>query len=228
MNTKLQSCAAYGGLAFVVFATLGWWIIAGMLPPISPATDAAGVAAFYQTNTGTIRFGLVIGMVSTALTLPWVALLALHMRRTEGDFPILSITQAVSGAVTSIILLVPFVLWSVAAFRPERSPELIQLTNDFAWMLIVMTFGPFFVQIGSVGLAILLDKNSPSVFPRWIGYFNIWVAVIAVPGALITFFKSGPFAWNGIIAFWLPLLVFMAWYIVMFIGLRGAIKSSAS
>ena len=95
-------------------------------------------------------------------------------------------------------------------------------------MLIVMTFGPFFVQLMSIGLAILLDKNSRPVFPRWVAYFNIWVAVLFIPGVLITFFKSGPFAWNGILAFWLPLVVFFAWYFVMFAILLRVIKEQAA
>lgn len=45
----------------------------------------------------------------------------------------------------------------------------------------------------------------------------------SLPGGLVTFFKSGPFAWNGILAFWLPLTVFGIWYGVMFMLLRKAI-----
>ena len=224
MNTKLQTVAAFCGVGFVAFATFGWWTIAGMIPPISPALGPEEVAAFYQTNTGAIRFGVVIGMISGALTIPWIALIAVHMQRAEGPMPILSVCQVVAGAVTVVILLLPFVLWTVAAYRPDRAPELIQLTSDFGWMLIVMTFGPFFVQLMSIGLAILLDKNVEPIFPRWVAYFNIWVAVLFIPGVLITFFKSGPFAWNGILAFWLPLVVFFAWYFVMFVVLLRVIK----
>ena len=203
-------------------------LIAGMLPPISPSLDALSVASFYQTNTGTLRTGILIGMISVAFTIPWIAVIAVHMKRAEGPMPLFTIMQVVAGAVTVVILLVPFVIWTAAAFRPDRAPELIQLLNDFGWLLIVMTFGPFFVQLVSIGLAILFDKNDKPVFPRWLAYFNIWVAVLFIPGALITYFKSGPFAWNGILAFWLPLAVFMGWYLVMFFALLKVIKEQPS
>ncbi|MGR8948077.1 MAG: hypothetical protein ACU84Q_08525 [Gammaproteobacteria bacterium] len=225
MNSNLQVVAAYCGIAFVAFLTLGLWTVAGMFPPTAPALGPEEVAAIYQAGAGQLRLGLLIGMISAAFTIPWIALIAIYMARAEGGrFPILSITQCVAGAVTVVILLFPFVFWTVAAYRPERSPELIQLFSDLGWMLIVMTFGPFFVQLVSIGLAILLDRNAQPIFPRWTAYFNIWVAVLFIPGALITFFESGPFAWNGILAFWLPLAVFFGWYFVMFAVLLKVIK----
>jgi hypothetical protein len=224
MNSRLQVACAWCGIGFVAFATLGWWIIAGMLPPISPALDAASVAAFYQANTGVLRTGILIGMISCALTIPWIAVVAVHMKRAEGDTPVLTVVQIVAGTVTVVILTFPFVIWTAAAFRPERAPELVQLLNDFGWIMIVMTFPPFFTQLAAIGVAVLLDKNARPIFPRWVAYFNIWVAVLFIPGALITFFKTGPFAWNGILAFWLPLVVFMGWYIVMFFVLLKVIK----
>jgi hypothetical protein len=32
---------------------------------------------------------------------------------------------------------------------------------------------------------------------------------------LIIFFKTGPFAWTGIVGFWIPAAVFGTWYLVM-------------
>ena len=46
--------------------------------------------------------------------------------------------------------------------------------------------------------------------------------------SLLYFFKTGPFAWNGIFAFWLPLSVFGAWIIVFFVILRAAILRQAA
>jgi hypothetical protein len=43
-----------------------------------------------------------------------------------------------------------------------------------------------------------------------------------VPGGLLTFFKKGPFAWSGVFVYWVPLVVFLGWYLVMFAMLRMA------
>ena len=227
MNTKSQLLCAWCGIGFLVLFGLGWWILAGFLPPISPALNANEVAAFYQENTGRIRLGLMITMFSAALTAPWVAVIAVQMKRIEGDFPVLAYTQLIVGTVGILILVLPALIWTTAAFRPERDIELIQLLNDFGWLLFIMTFSPAFIQNLVIGLAIFSDQNETPVFPRWLGYFNIWVAILFIPGGLITFFKTGPFAWDGILAFWLPVVVFFGWFLVMFQALLKTIKQQA-
>ena len=73
----------------------------------------------------------------------------------------------------------------------------------------------------------MADCGKQPVFPRWVGYFNFWVGLLFVPGGMITFFKSGPFAWNGIIAFWIPASVFGTWFLVMTPMLLKAIQQQA-
>jgi hypothetical protein len=36
-----------------------------------------------------------------------------------------------------------------------------------------------------------------------------------MPGTILVFFKGGPFAWNGIMTFWVPFGAFFMWIIVM-------------
>ena len=228
ISNKTQIACAACGLAFAIQFTVGWWFIAGFVPPHAPLMTAAEVADAYSQHTGTIRFGILLAMVSTALTLPFIAVIAVQMRRIENAFPILTFTELVAGAVTAMILLMPTVLWTAAAFRPDRNPEIILALNDLAWLFLLMTFAPFFIQLVSIGLAVLCDKREQPLFARWVGYFNIWAAILFMPGALITFFKTGPFAWNGLLAFWMPLTVFLGWYVVMFFALLKAIQTPAA
>lgn len=227
MNTKSQLLCAWCGVIFLVFFTIGWVLLARFLPPISPALSASDVAAIYQQNTGAIRIGLALAMIAAGFTAPWVAVIATQMKRIEGDAPVLTYSMLAAGAAGILILVIPTIIWTVAAFRPERDAELIMLLNDFGWLLFVMTFSPFFIQNMVIGLAIFGDTAEAPIFPRWLGYFNIWVAILLVPGGLVTFFKTGPFAWDGILAFWVPLLVFFGWFVVMFMALLKAIKQQA-
>jgi len=228
MNTNSQLLGVWCGVGFLVLFGLGWWLLAGYLPPTSPALSANEIAAFYQENTGRIRLGLMITMFSAILVAPWVAVIAVQMKRIEGDYPVLAYTMLVAGAAGIVILFLPAMIWTTAAFRPERDAELIMLLNDFGWLLFVMTFSPFFVQNMAVGLAIFSDKAPVPIFPRWLGYLNIWVAILLVPGGVVTFFKVGPFAWDGILAFWMPLVVFFGWFLVMAVALTKAIKQQAA
>src|SRR5581483_3345724 len=83
---------------------------------------------------------------------------------------------------------------------------------------------PALMQCGAVGFAVLGDKSGDPVFPRWVGYYNLWTAFMFLPGALVIFFHTGPFAWNGILAFWVVAVLFGAWFIVMTFVLLQAIK----
>ena len=109
----------------------------------------------------------------------------------------------------------------------DRAPEMIMLLNDLAWITLLMTFAPFIIQNFSLGLCILSDPRDRPILPRWVGYYNFWVGVLFIPGGLLTFFKTGPFAWDGLFVWWVPFLVFFSWYLVMFSILRAAVKQQS-
>lgn len=53
---------------------------------------------------------------------------------------------------------------------------------------------------------------------------NIWVVILFLPAGIITLFKTGPFAWDGLIAFWIPALVFFICAFAMCALLLKAIR----
>jgi len=128
------------------------------------------------------------------------------------------------GPAAILLFLFPMFFMLAVAFRPHRNPQLLQPINDVAWLPFIGAFGPAVIQGLAIALACFQDREE-KVFPRWLGYFNIWCALLFVPAALINFFHSGPFAWNGVFCFWLPLTVFSTWFVVMFVVVRRAILS---
>ncbi|MGD9663540.1 MAG: hypothetical protein AB7U63_20045, partial [Porticoccaceae bacterium] len=60
------------------------------------------------------------------------------------------------------------------------------------------------------------------------GFYNIAVTTLFLPVGLIFFFKAGPFAWNGMIGFWIPLLDFFIWMVVMTVFLFKAVNQEKS
>jgi hypothetical protein len=62
-------------------------------------------------------------------------------------------------------------------------------------------------------------------FPRWFGYYAVWTALMFEAGAIAFLTRSGPFAWNGLLALWSPVVTFFAWMIVLAVLLFRAIAS---
>jgi hypothetical protein len=133
-------------------------------------------------------------------------------------------TQLALGAAFVLVFVVPVVFWQAAAFRPLDNIEITQRLNDLAWMSVLIPVPVITVQGLAITLAILSDKSSSPVFPRWVGWFNLWAQIIFLPGVLSPFFKHGVLAWNGLLAFWIPVAVFTAWMIVLSVMLFRAIK----
>jgi hypothetical protein len=66
-------------------------------------------------------------------------------------------------------------------------------------------------------VAIFRDINPEPLFPRWVAYYNIMSAWLMAPATLIGFFKTGPFAYDGLLSFWLFVIEFLTWMVVMVI-----------
>jgi hypothetical protein len=200
-------------------------IIAGFLPPPAPGLSADQVAEMYRANSVGIRVGgLLIGLGGT-LTLPLAAVLTVRMRRIEGAASVFAWTQLASATAGAVLFIVPGFFWEAAAYRADtHSDEIFQTLNDLAWLPLISAIFPAQLQLLSVGLAVVMDRSGASGLPRWTGYFSIWVAVLFTPSAVVLFFYSGPFAWNGILTFWLAVTSFVIWFYSISIALLRSVE----
>jgi hypothetical protein len=219
-----QMLCLWSGPTFVLLFGAGFWGFSGFLPVPAASLDAQAVAALYRGHATQIGIGQVLVLLAAGLQVPWAALISAQMRKIPGCATELVESQFFAGASDSVWFMLPALLFMITAFRPERDPQLTQTLNDMAWLLLVAPVSAAMVQAGALGLAILGDASARPVFPRWAGYYNLTAAVIYAPGALAPFFKTGPFAWGGLFAFWLPAAEFFGWFVVMFFLLRTAMK----
>ena len=155
---------------------------------------------------------------------PWTVVITVQLKRIEGRSAVMAYTQLALGAAFILVFVVPAVFWQAAAFRPLDNLEITQRLNDLAWMGFLLPVPVITVQGLAITLAILSDKSFSPVFPRWVGWFNLWAQLIFLPGVLIPFFKNGILARNGLLAFWIPVAVFTAWMIVLSVMLLRAIR----
>jgi hypothetical protein len=200
--------------AMVVFV-IGFVIVGGLLPPPSPSLTGEQLVRFYAHNTNGIRLGLALTMLAGALTAPFVGAITVQMRRIEGEWSPLAYTQLGTGMLGVLLFAIPMMILEAAVFRPNRDPQILQAISDVGWIMLVATYGCVFVQCCVVGVCILQDTEA-RVYPRWLAYFNFWVALLFIPDTALYFFKTGLFAWDGLLVWWIPLTVFFGWFMVMF------------
>jgi len=228
MNRRAQRICAWSGIALILLFFLGFWVIAGFMPPPNPLADGSQLAATYIHHTGKIQAGLMIGMFAIGLLPLWSAVLTVQMKRIEGRNSVWAYAQLAFGATAPLIFIFPMFLWETIAFRPHQSPELVRFASDTAWLPFVA-----FVETGVpwlmvVGAAILGDRQQLPIFPRWSGHYCFVAGALITPGTTALFVKKGPFAWDGAISFWMVIIDFAVWLIVMTVLLLRAINRQAS
>lgn len=101
------------------------------------------------------------------------------------------------------------------------------LLDDLAWVPFAGMVIPVTLQPLCIAIVGFMDKREHPLFPRWVCFFNLWTVLLFLPGSLIIFFKTGPFAWNGLFGIWIPFIVFGAWFVIMTYCLLKGVQRQA-
>jgi len=225
MSLRSQRIAAWCGPIFVVLFGAGF-LLAGFIPPPDPGMSAAETAAHYAENRMGVKTGVLLAMLGAGFYLPFTAVVALQLRRIEGAYSPWAYTQLAAGSSLVTLFIIPFMGMETAVYRADRSDdEIVRAFSDFGWMTFAGTIPPPTVQILTIAAVVLSSRNRNQVFPRWVGYLNLWVAISFLPAALLVFFHEGPLAWNGLFTWWLPAITYFGWIVVMLPMLLKAIAS---
>ena len=218
--------------AVVVVWIAAFLLFPGFVPPMSPKASAAEVAAFYSDNLSRVRYSMILFNWFCVALIPILMLIVERMRGMAHRTPVLRYCVIGVAAAAPIAFLTSTVFWLIAAFRPDREPELTQLLNDLAW--ITFTCGvPFLIALCSfLALAIAYDDQDQPVFPRWVAPFNVVIAIALVPACFAGLTLSGVFAWDGFVSFWVKNIAISLWIVVMAVVLgralaRGRIAEAA-
>lgn len=213
-SLNYQLISGWCGPAFAVTFIFFWMWLGHNLPNPSPALSAPDLAARYRDNLGEIRLGFIVSLISVVLYMPWTALLTAQMARIEGKFPVLAYLQLLGGGLTVLVVSMSAFFWVAAAFRPERDPVLIQLLTDLGWLCIDLQYACTTLQMVAAALAGLADKSATPLFPRWVCFLTIWCGISFFPASLTGVLQTGPFAWNGILSYYIPYGCWLGWYMI--------------
>jgi hypothetical protein len=191
---------------------IGFMLFGGFVPPPGAHLSAQEISAFYQDNTLAIRTGMVFCIISTTLIVPWGIGIAARVKEVEGNVPVLFYTQVAMAICSGLVSILSAIFWQIAAFRPfETSPEIVQAFNDAAWFLFLVSWPPFTVWYIALAMSIFRDKRPKPGYPRWVAFMSLWFALAVAPAGMMAFFKSGAFAWQGVLALYLPMATFLTW-----------------
>jgi hypothetical protein len=228
MDVRAQRISLWITPLFGAILLLAFVAFPGFLPPMSPQMPAEEVAAFYQQNSAMIRFSMITFNLCAIMLVPFFMTIVLQIKRMALPSHLLAYSYLCGIAGGATLFAIADIFWLIAAFRPDRNPQLILLLNDMAWLIFIAPVGMVVVANLCLALAVFLDARSDPVFPRWVAYVNIATAAAMTPAACAVIFRTGPLAWDGAVSFWLRIGAFGLNVAVMFVVLRSAINRQAS
>lgn len=225
-SERVQIILTWWSMIFFAISLVVWWWLFKMVPPPTPMLSEAEVAQFYIQNGAKIRTGAMISSWVSAFMVPLAVVVFIQMKKLESGTPAWSYLAFAGGITMSMFLVFPPILWGVAAYTVDRAPELTTLMHELAMLTFVTTDQYYiFMWLPLAFVSIRAKENDPlSPFPRWYGWLTLWATLTAEVGALAFHFKSGPFAWNGLLVFWLALVLFGGWLIVTYYMLLKSLK----
>ena len=194
-----------------------------VMPPQAPTRSTEGIVSFFHQHRTGIQIGFVLLLVFISGAGICGGLVAYQMKRMSVN-PVLAYSYIATLAVGGIpgCLLGAF-SFLVAAFRPDRDPHLQVLLYDTTFLTFVGSLGCFATNYLVLSIAILLDKNG--VYPRWLAYVGIWQIVTEVVAIPCFIYRTGPFAWNGALAFYEGTAIFGVFLIALIYTTRKAIEA---
>jgi len=80
---------------------------------------------------------------------------------------------------------------SAANALRHPDPGSVQILSDYAWLSFVGAWPTAILQSLAIGICILAGEGTQAVYPRWVGYLNLWMSGLYAPGLLGPSFTAG-------------------------------------
>lgn len=218
--------ALWSGPFFLAMLLVFWGLIARSFPPIAADADAAVVATHFRANADAIRAGMLGSLTAMPFYLVWGIGLSGLMEKLDAPGHVMSRIQLGGAALTAVVFLLSFAIILFAAYRPEAlEPATIQLLYDAGWIMLLATPTGTAVQMFAIGYLFLKDTRPQPLIPKWVCWYSIWVGFASLAENLLPFFRTGPFARQGLVSFWLQATIFFVFMaIVSFYALKAAAR----
>lgn len=217
-------CAAMGPIFLAAFLVC-WGMLGYNIPPIPADFTADQLAQHFRTHYNEVRAGMSGAMLFGCLYLPWTLCITRVMRMIDpSQNDMISTLQMWGGGLTVVPLVTSSVFWLTGSYRPDDlDPKILQMLYDQGWLLIDMFYFITTIPMVAIGVAGLTDKRREPLFPRWACWYSIWAGLSFLFELLMPFFKTGLFARQGWLNFWVEFMVWFAYILVITFYLFKAI-----
>lgn len=197
---------------FVALTVIGWLGIACFINPLSGDFGMEETKDWFtNTHQWRVIIGCTIFYIAAGLLTPGSIAFGVMLSKVEGRRPLFSYTMAVCGVFISLIVFFNCCAWIVAAYRPEAGADVIQLWYDWAWFAFLLGWIYLAIEMVATAIVELQDDRSRPMIPRWFTWLTFAGAAGIFFAAGPAFTKSGPFAYDGELAFYLPVLIWGAY-----------------
>jgi hypothetical protein len=218
----VRACA-WAGWIMLPLTVLCWGVLGHNIPPFSPSLTAQELADQIRANATQIRIGMILQLPVSVLYFVWGVAISKVMQGAEKDNDVLSTMQLWGAGFTTIVFVLPCVLWLTISYRPDvMEPKTIQFFYDFSWFFFDMAYILTTLQTTAIGVCFLSDKRTVPLMPSWAAWLTIWVGISFVLETMMPLVYSGPFSRSGLLNYWIEFsLFFIMWIVVAFYTLKG-------
>ncbi|MGH2901113.1 MAG: hypothetical protein ACRDMZ_20725 [Solirubrobacteraceae bacterium] len=197
---------------FTVGIALGWLGLAHFWHPAPADLDAQATKAFFvDLHRDGMLLGNSILIVACAFLVVVSIQFGLMLAELEGRRPLWSITTAVCGILIALIVFLNAGFWIGAAYRPDAPAELIVALNDVAWLGFLLGWVFLSLQMVATAIVALGDDSARPLIPHALSKASLVGAALLICAGGPAFTHSGPFAYHGLLAFYLPMLIWGLW-----------------
>ena len=144
MSERKQQILLGWALVFLTIYGLALLLLFRMMPPPSATWTAQRIAKFYTQHSTPTRVGAVVASWTSGFEVPLVVVLGIQLARHEDGKPVWAIASVCAGIVSSLFLVLPPIFWGVAAFTPQRAPEITAAMHELG-VLTLMTTTQYFI-----------------------------------------------------------------------------------
>ncbi|MBH0777873.1 hypothetical protein [Nocardia bovistercoris] len=215
--------AYFAFAGFYALLSIGVVFFGRATPPPRPDVTDVQVAQWFQDHRFGIQAGFAVLLVLAGGAAVSNGIIGYFMKRmSSGSLLAYAYIAAMGvGAIPGFTLLL--VCWLTATLRPDRDPSIQYLFYDLGMLSYNGSLGCFTAAYLVLAIAILYDRRR--VFPKWFAYVSVWQILTEVVATQMWNFHSGAFAWNGMITFYIAVVIFGLWVACLLPILRAAAKA---